>query len=73
LFVNRIREFGLYFAGLINAAVIFLAQLLFPTKLAMLGNVGTLIIDGASAMIGLINIAKLLAKTKGSRWKVANH
>jgi hypothetical protein len=73
LFAHRIREFGIYFAGLINAAVSFFAQLLIPTKLVTSGDVGTFIIDGAWAVVGLISTAKLLAKTKGSRWKASNN
>ena len=73
MFANRIRGFGIYFAGLINAAVSFLAQLLIPTKLVTSGDVGTFIIDGAWAVVGLTSITKLLAKTEGSRWKVSNN
>ncbi len=65
LFPNRIRALAISFVGLINSAVSFGVQLVFPWELATLGNVATFIIYGVFAVIGLIMIGKFLPETKG--------
>ncbi len=65
LFPNRIRGLAISFVGLVNSAVSFLVQLLFPWQLANIGNAGTFLIYGLFAVVGLLIIAKLLPETKG--------
>ena len=65
LFPNRIRGLAISFVGLINSAVSFLVQLVFPWELSTLGNAGTFLLYGIFAVTGLIIIMKLLPETKG--------
>lgn len=65
LFPNKIRGIAISFVGLVNSAVSFLVQLVFPWQLANIGNAGTFLIYGVFAVIGLVIIAKLLPETKG--------
>ena len=65
LFPNRIRGIAISFVGLVNSAVSFLVQLLFPWQLANLGNAGTFFIYGVFAVLGLLIIARLLPETRG--------
>ncbi len=65
LFPNWIRGLAISFAGLINSAVSFLVQLVFPWELANIGNAGTFLIYGVFAVIGLVLILRLLPETKG--------
>ncbi|MEH6580786.1 MAG: sugar porter family MFS transporter [Halioglobus sp.] len=65
LFPNRIRGIAISFVGLVNSAVSFLVQLVFPWQLANIGNAGTFFIYGLFAVIGLLVIARLLPETKG--------
>jgi len=65
LFPNRIRGLAISFVGLVNSAVSFLVQLVFPWELSMLGNAGTFLLYGLFAVTGLIIIMKLLPETKG--------
>ena len=65
LFPNRIRGVAISFVGLINSAVSFLVQLVFPWELSTLGNAGTFLLYGIFAVIGLMIIIKLLPETKG--------
>ena len=65
LFPNRIRGLAISFVGLVNSAVSFLVQLVFPWELSMLGNAGTFLLYGIFAVTGLIIIMKLLPETKG--------
>ena len=65
LFPNRIRGLAISFVGLVNSAVSFLVQLVFPWQLANVGNAGTFLIYGVFAVIGLLIIMKLLPETKG--------
>jgi hypothetical protein len=51
--------------GLINSAVSFLVQLLFPWELANIGNAGTFLIYGIFAVIGLVVLMRRLPETKG--------
>ncbi len=65
LFPNRIRGLAISFVGLVNSAVSFMVQLLFPWQLANLGNAGTFFIYGVFAAVGLVLIIKLLPETRG--------
>ncbi|MDM3870032.1 sugar porter family MFS transporter [Porticoccus sp. W117] len=64
LFPNRIRALAISLVGLINSAVSFLVQLVFPWKLAILGASITFLAYGVFAFIGLILIIKILPETK---------
>ncbi len=65
LFPNNVRGLAISFVGLINSAVSFLVQLVFPWELANIGSAGTFLIYGVFAVIGLILILLLLPETKG--------
>jgi len=65
LFPNKIRGMAISFVGFINSAVSFLVQLVFHWELAKLGSMGTFLLYGVFALIGLILIVKLLPETKG--------
>jgi len=65
LFPNRIRGLAISFVGLINSAVSFTVQLIFPWELANIGNAGTFLIYGLFAIVGLIIVMRLLPETKG--------
>ena len=65
LFPNRVRGLAISFVGLINSAVSFLVQLVFPWELQNLGNSVTFLIYGLFAIVGLIILMRLLPETKG--------
>ena len=65
LFPNRIRGLAISFVGLINSAVSFVVQLVFPWELQNVGNAGTFFIYGLFAIVGLIFVMRLLPETKG--------
>jgi MFS family permease len=65
LFPNRIRGLAISFVGLINSAVSFSVQLIFPWELQTIGNSGTFLIYGAFAIFGLFFIMRILPETKG--------
>ncbi len=65
IFPNHIRGIAISFVGLINSAVSFLVQLIFPWELATLGNALTFLIYGSFALIGLFVIMRILPETKG--------
>ena len=65
LFPNRIRGLAVSFVGLINSAVSFFVQLVFPWELENLGNSITFLIYAVFAMIGLVIVTRLLPETKG--------
>ncbi len=65
LFPNKLRGFAVSFVGLINSAVSFLVQLVFPWELQTLGNSTTFLIYGLFAAVGLVAVMKLLPETKG--------
>jgi len=65
LFPNRIRGIAISFVGLINSAVSFGVQLVFPWELANFGSALTFLIYGAFAAIGLVFVMILLPETKG--------
>jgi len=65
LFPNRIRGLAISFVGLINSAVSFTVQLIFPWELETIGNAGTFLIYGLFAIVGLLVLARMLPETKG--------
>jgi len=65
LFPKRVRGLAISFVGLINSAVSFLVQLIFPWELQNLGNSVTFLIYGLFAIVGLIIVMRLLPETKG--------
>lgn len=65
LFPNKIRGIAISFVGLINSAVSFLVQWIFPWELATLGSAGTFLLYGLFAAAGLIFIVKVIPETKG--------
>ena len=65
LFPNRIRGIAISFVGLVNSAVSFLTQVVFPWELEVLGSATTFFIYGAFAAAGVIFIALKVPETKG--------
>ena len=65
LFPNKIRGIAISFVGLINSAVSFLVQWIFPWELEVLGSSLTFLIYGLFALAGLIFIIKVIPETKG--------
>lgn len=65
IFPNELRGVGIAFTGLINSAVSFTVQLVFPWELANLGASLTFFIYGGFAVVGLVAIQRLLPETKG--------
>ncbi len=64
LFPLRVRGIAIAFVGVINSAVSFLVQLVFPWELATLGNSITFLIYGLFAAAGLIFVIKVVPETK---------
>lgn len=65
LFPNQVRGLAISFVGLINSAVSFLVQLVFPWELENFGNSITFLIYGVVAIVGLVIVVQLLPETKG--------
>jgi sugar porter (SP) family MFS transporter len=65
LFPNRLRGLAISFVGLINSAVSFTIQLVFPWELQTLGNSMTFLLFGVFALIGLLFVMRILPETKG--------
>jgi len=65
LFPNRVRGLAISFVGLINSAVSFTVQLVFPWELETLGNSITFLIYGLFAVAGLALVVRLVPETKG--------
>ncbi len=65
LFPNRLRGLAISFVGLINSAVSFLVQLVFPWELANIGSAGTFLIYGIFAAVGFVFILMIVPETKG--------
>ncbi len=65
LFPNRIRGLAISFVGLINSAISFLVQLVFPWELSTLGSSTTFLIYGVFAALGLVFILLVVPETKG--------
>lgn len=65
LFPNRVRGLAISFVGLINSAVSFTVQLVFPWELETLGNATTFFIYGVFAVLGFLFVMRLLPETNG--------
>ena len=65
LFPNWIRGLAISFVGLINSAISFGVQLIFPWELANLGTSLTFLIYGIFAALGLVFILFAVPETKG--------
>ncbi|MGB5668044.1 MAG: sugar porter family MFS transporter [Maribacter sp.] len=65
LFPNRVRGLAISFVGLINLAIAFGVQLLFPWELTVLGNAKTFLIYAIFAIIGFFFILIKVPETKG--------
>ncbi len=65
LFPNTVRALAISFVGVINSAVSFTVQLVFPWEMATLGTGTTFFIYGFFAVIGLVFIWKKVPETKG--------
>jgi len=65
LFPNTLRGLAISFVGLINSAVSFGVQLVFPWELQNLGNAATFFIYGIFAVIGLVFVMRVVPETKG--------
>jgi sugar porter (SP) family MFS transporter len=64
LFPNRIRGIAISFVGLINSAVSFTVQLVFPWELETLGSSTTFLLYGIFAAVGLFFLMRYLPETK---------
>lgn len=65
LFPNKIRGIAISFVGLINSAISFLVQWIFPWELDTLGSSMTFLIYGVFAALGFIFIIRVIPETKG--------
>ena len=65
IFPNELRGIAISFCGLINSAISFLVQLVFPWELEQLGNATTFLIYGVFAAAGLVLVFRILPETKG--------
>jgi MFS family permease len=65
LFPNRVRAIAVSCVGLINSAVSFMVQLIFPWELANFGSAATFALYGIFSLLGLIIIIRYLPETKG--------
>jgi len=65
LFPNRIRGVAISFVGLINSAISFGVQLVFPWELANFGSATTFLIYGVFAALGFVFILLKVPETKG--------
>lgn len=65
LFPNRIRGLAVSFVGVVNSAVSFSVQLVFPWELEHIGNAATFLVYGLCAAVGFVIVGRLLPETKG--------
>ncbi|MCJ7556533.1 MAG: sugar porter family MFS transporter [Gammaproteobacteria bacterium] len=73
LFPNALRGLAISFAGLINSAISFGVQLVFPWELENLGNSLTFLIYGLFALAGLFFVMRILPETKGRSLEQLQH
>lgn len=64
LFPDRLRGLAISLVGVVNSAVSFLVQQLFPWELTNIGSAGTYFIYGLFAVVGLIFVLTKLPETK---------
>jgi len=65
LFPNRVRGVAISFVGLINSAVSFLVQWIFPWELEYLGTGMTFLVYGLFAVAGFFFVIRVIPETKG--------
>jgi len=65
LFPDRLRGLAISFVGVINSAISFTVQQLFPWELSKIGSSGTYFIYGIFALAGLLFVLTRLPETKG--------
>jgi MFS family permease len=65
LFPNWIRGVAISFVGLVNSAISFLVQTIFPWELEVLGSATTFMLYGLFAIVGLLFIVMKVPETKG--------
>jgi sugar porter (SP) family MFS transporter len=65
IFPNRVRALAISSVGLVNSAVCFLVQLLFPWQIETFGGSTTFAIYAAFALTGLLLMVKVLPETRG--------
>jgi sugar porter (SP) family MFS transporter len=65
LFPNRVRGLAVSCVGLVNSAVSFLVQLVFPWEIAALGSAFTFLLYGLVAVAGLAWVLAAFPETRG--------
>lgn len=65
IFPNRVRALAISCVGLVNSAVCFLVQLLFPWQMERFGGATTFALYGVLALVGLLLMTKVLPETRG--------
>jgi sugar porter (SP) family MFS transporter len=65
LFPNRVRGLAVSCVGLVNSAVSFLVQLVFPWEIATLGSAFTFLVYGLVAVAGLAWVLAAFPETRG--------
>jgi SP family arabinose:H+ symporter-like MFS transporter len=65
IFPNRVRALAISCVGLVNSAVCFIVQLLFPWQMEKFGGTATFGVYGVLALLGLLLMAKVLPETRG--------
>jgi len=65
IFPNRVRALAISCVGLVNSAVCFLAQQVFPWQMQHLGGAQTFLIYGVFAVLGVALLIRILPETRG--------
>lgn len=65
LFPNRLRALAVSCVGLVNSAVSFLVQLVFPWEIDALGSAFTFLVYGLIALVGLAWVLAAFPETRG--------
>jgi MFS family permease len=65
LFPDRLRGMAISFVGVVNSAISFTVQQIFPWELSAIGSSGTFFIYGIFAVAGLVFVLVKLPETKG--------
>lgn len=65
IFPNRVRALAISWVGLVNSAICFLVQLLFPWQMQTFGGSITFALYGVFALVGLLLLLKVLPETRG--------
>lgn len=65
LFPTHLRAVGLSVTGFLNSFVSWMVQFVFPWELSVIGNVGTFLLYGVFATVGLVLLYFVMPETKG--------